>query len=522
MAQSAILEVKMRIVVVEDEIRIREGICNLLAKLFPQHEVAGSATNGKEGLELIRKQCPDLVITDVKMPVMDGLTMLSILNERKIKCKAIVLSAYTEFAFAQQAIRWGVSEYLVKPLVVNEFVQAIKNTEMQLEEIQKQNSETLERFDNILLGIIFGGIEVDEGLLNFVENKHGIAQDTKYSEVQVYLGKQYDAKLEWVKHNLAAFLSERKNLSYYLLDIPKDKLLLAVLYGYEEASEIERWFQIGVISKIRGTDAADCNYGWINADGMSELRTNYYKLLQYMDWNITFGSHIMISYPKIMNVQTTLCIYPIDIENRLKAALCSYNRSKVNKCMKHFAEHFGTRNVYDPKNIKESYVRFIWALINVAKEINILNYDQIEQNKILERIMSSINKEELNDVMEEICSCLKDDQYTEKAELSLNVKKAENMIIEYYKTGITLEEIAEKLNLTPEYLSNQFHMEKGVRFSTYIKDFRIMKAKELLIGSKLKVCEVAERVGYSDAKYFSKVFRDNTGQLPAEYRNTNK
>ncbi len=512
----------MRIVVVEDEIRIREGICNLLLKLFPQHEVAGSAANGQEGLELIQEQCPDLVITDVKMPIMDGLTMLSVLSEKRIKCKAIVLSAYTEFTYAQQAIRWGVSEYLVKPLVVNEFVQAIKNTEIQLEEIQKQSSETLERFDNILLGIIFGGIEVDEGLLSFVKNKYSIDQDTHLSEIQIYLGKQYDEKLERVKRRLAAFLSTRKQLNYYLLEIPKDKLLLAVLYGYEEASEIERWFQSGVVSGNRGSDTEDSNYGWINAKGISELRSNYYKLLQYMDWNITFGNCIMISYPKIMNVQTTLCVYPIDIENRLKAALCSYNRSKVNKCMVQFSEYFENGSVYDPKNIKESYVRFIWAMINVAKEINILNYDRIEQNKILERIMSSMNKEELRDVMEEVCACMKEDQYTDKAELSLNVKKAENMILEYYKTGITLEEIAEKLNLTPEYLSNQFHLEKGVKFSTYIKDFRIMKAKELLIGSKLKVCEVAEKVGYSDAKYFSKVFRDNTGQLPADYRKTNK
>lgn len=512
----------MRIVVVEDEIRIREGICNLLAKMFPQHEVAGSATNGQEGLELILEKCPDLVITDVKMPIMDGLTMLSAMSEKKIKCKAIVLSAYAEFTYAQQAIRWGVSEYLVKPLVVNEFVQAIKNTEIQLEEIQNQNSETLERFDNILLGIIFGGIEVEEGLLNFVNSKYGIVQDTKFSEVQIYLGKQYDTKYEVVKRNLDTFLSKRTKLSYYLLEIPKDQLVLAILYGYTDEQEIERWFQIGVISANRGMGVADCNYGWINAKGMRELRVNYYKLLQNMDWNITFGNQIMISYPKIMNVQTTLCIYPIDIENRLKAALCSYNRSKVYKCLEQFVEHFNTGSVYDPKNIKESYVRFIWAIINVAKEINILNYDQVEQKNVLERIMGSMNKEELRDVMEEVFLWIKDDQYEGKADLSLNVKKAENMILEYYKTGITLEEIAEKLNLTSEYLSNQFHLEKGIKFSAFIREYRINKAKELLIGSKLKVCEVAERVGYSDAKYFSKVFRENTGQLPADYRKTNK
>jgi two-component system, response regulator YesN len=512
----------MRIIIVEDEIRIREGLCNLLGKMFPQHEVVGSATNGKEGLELILVKCPDLIITDVKMPLMDGLTMLSILYEKKIKCKAIVLSAYTEFSYAQQAIRWGVSEYLVKPLVVNDFVQSIKNMEMQLKEIQKQNPESLGRLDNILLGIIFGGIEIDEGLENFLEKKYGINSKTKFCEVQTYLGKQYNEKLEATKRNLESFFTMRKNLNYYLLEIPKDKMLLTVFYGFDDQQEIERWFQIGVISKNPGTGITDSNYGWINTVGIKELKTNYHLLLQYMEWNITFANKIMISYPKILNVQTTLCIYPIDIENRLKVALCSFNRSKVYKCLEQFTEYFESGNVYDPKNIKESYVRFIWAMLNVAKEISILNHDQIEQKKILEKIMGSINKEELRDVIEEIYRCIKDNNYEGKAELSLNVKRAENMILEYYKTGITLEEIAAKLNLTPEYLGMQFHLEKGVKFSTYIKDFRIMKAKELLIGSKMKVCEVSEKVGYSDAKYFSRVFRESTGLLPAEYRKTNK
>lgn len=96
------------------------------------------------------------------------------------------------------------------------------------------------------------------------------------------------------------------------------------------------------------------------------------------------------------------------------------------------------------------------------------------------------------------------------------------MIHEFYQSGITLEEIASKLNITPEYLGTQFHKEMGVNFSTYMKNYRISKAKELLCGTQLKLYEIAEKVGYSDPKYFSKVFKETTGQLPAEYRKTFK
>ena len=96
------------------------------------------------------------------------------------------------------------------------------------------------------------------------------------------------------------------------------------------------------------------------------------------------------------------------------------------------------------------------------------------------------------------------------------------MLQEFYTSGITLEEIADKLQITPEYLGTQFHKEMGVTFSTYLKQVRMSKAKELLIGTQLKLYEIAEKLGYSDSKYFSKVFKETFGQLPAEYRKTHR
>lgn len=508
----------MRIVIVEDEIRIREGMSKLISKTFPEHEVIGSAPNGQEGLELIIEKNPDLVITDVKMPQMDGLEMISILFEKKVKIKVIVLSAYAEFSYAQQAMHWGVSEYLIKPLVVNDLVHAIKNIEVQLAEAEMQNPDILGRLDHILFGLIFGGIEVDENLSLFLENKYGFHNNTQFSEVQIYLGKQYVKNVDKSKRDLERFLKTKKNLNYCILEIPKERMLLIILYGYEDQHALERWFQNRVISQTRGMGVPNRSYGWINAVGIKELKPSYQKLLQYMDWNISFGNSVMISYPKILQVQTATCIYPIDIENQLKAALCSYNKNEVHKCIERFNEYFENGKIYTPKEIKESYVRFLWAMMNVAKEIGMLNHEQLEQQKILERIMSSMNKNDLWLITEEVFACVKKDDKKYEDRLSLNVRKAENIIHEYYQTGITLEEIAAKLGITPEYLGMQFHKEKGVTFSTYMKEFRITKAKELLIGSRMKIYEIAEKVGYSDAKYFSRVFRESTNQLPAEYR----
>lgn len=110
----------MKIVIVEDEIRIREGLSKLVRKLNENYEVVGEASNGVEGLEVIRSVQPDVIITDIKMPMMDGLEMLNLLADKEIKAKTIVLSAYSEFEYARQAMRLGVKEYLLKPIVLGE------------------------------------------------------------------------------------------------------------------------------------------------------------------------------------------------------------------------------------------------------------------------------------------------------------------------------------------------------------------------------------------------------------------
>ena len=511
----------MKVIIVEDEIRIREGISKLFSKMFPEYQVVGMAVNGEEGLKMILDKRPELVVTDVKMPVMDGLQMVARMYENKVKSKVIVLSAYSEFSYAQQAIRYGVSEYLVKPLVFMDFVQAVKNVETQLEEVDKSSPEVLGNLEHVLFGLIFGSMSLDEELASFLETKYEIGSDCGFSEVSLYLGSQFEAKSGKIRRIIEDSLN-RKEVKYCILEMPKEKLLLVVFYGIREPDALERWFRYEIIERLFAMGNTDIGLGWINASGAGELRGSFQKLQQYMEWNISFGDKVMISYPKILQVQTAVCIYPLEIENDLKASICALDKVRIGKSIERFNAYFGTDYIYAPKEIKESYVRFLWVMMNVSKEIGILDHEKLEQKKILEKIMSSVNKEELKKVSEEIFSFFRDSIQEGDGNIGLNVKKAESMFLEYYQQGITLEEIAARLNLTPEYLGMLFHKEKGVKFSAYARDYRIAKAKAILISSRMKLGEVADRVGYSDAKYFSRVFKECTGQLPAEYRKTHK
>lgn len=154
----------MRIVVVEDEIRIREGISRLLKKLNEEYEIVGAAENGQEGLALIRELKPDVVITDIRMPVMDGLEMLDRLYQENAGTKAIVLSAYSEFEYARKAMQSGVTEYLLKPISFGEFSRALTNIRHQLEKEQDEHLEGVGTLEQAIGGLIWGGMKPDPQL----------------------------------------------------------------------------------------------------------------------------------------------------------------------------------------------------------------------------------------------------------------------------------------------------------------------------------------------------------------------
>jgi two-component system response regulator YesN len=251
------------------------------------------------------------------------------------------------------------------------------------------------------------------------------------------------------------------------------------------------------------------------------MKSSLYTLLQNMDWNIVLGDDVIISYPKVTQILTKPLSYPLDIERQMRVALCAMDSKKTEETMQNFCQYFKSGSLYSPKEIKESYVRFLWSIMNVTKEINFNQYKSIQQHEFLQNIMSATTNAELELTLLELISLLTK-VIIRDSSINLTVQRTKSMVHEFYDQGITLDEIALKLNITPEYLGTQFHKEVGVNFSSYIKDYRIMKAKELIIGTQLKLYEVANKVGYSDSKYFSQVFKECTGQLPTEYRKINK
>ncbi|NLW11206.1 MAG: response regulator [Clostridiaceae bacterium] len=507
----------MKVIIIEDEIRIREGIEKLLAKLDQELEIVGEADNGEEGLNLVRKLRPDFIITDIRMPRMDGLEMLTRMSDEGIGSKAIVLSAYSEFDYARRAMKLGITEYLLKPIAYNDFAQAIENIKQQVEKDKQEKPAQIGTIEQIFHALISGRIEIDDNVADYLQNNYQIGRDQTFAIVCCYLGPDHENVWEKTKRYFQQALSMYKGLSYTVVEAVYKNSLIIALYHYEDAGDVERWIQYQLLKH----SPEKISVGWIEVKGIEKLKSGLDTLYPYMDWNISLDQEVIISYPKITNVQTSSCIYPIDLEAKAKGAVCASDWAAVSALANEFHDNFRDGKIYVPREIKESYVRFLWSILGIAKELGCMEKKDLEQQKLLGMIMNAKMREELVQASDlllgTICSEEADTNITH-----LTVKRVTSLIHEFYRSGITLEEIGYKLNMTPEYLGTLFHREMGVTFSSYMKNCRINKAKELLCSTQLKLYEISERVGYSDSKYFSKVFREITGQLPNEYRRSYK
>jgi two-component system response regulator YesN len=508
----------MKLVIVEDEIRIREGLKKLFHKFYPQITGIWEAKSGEDGLRVIREIEPDVVITDIRMEPMDGLEMLRVLITReKYAFKAIILSAFSEFEYAKQAISLGVSEYLVKPVDVGELRTAMRNVEEELarEKLNRLGSpDMLHSLEKILEGLVTGHLVMDGELIPFIEKTYGIEADAPIALFYVYLGKTYEGQSHLTANILQSLLVRDRGPHDTLLFLPQSRELVYIFLCPADRERIKNYCEEVIIKEIHKLSAVEAAFGFTLCRGFESLRSALEQIRTWLPWNISMGKDCMISYPEISKVKPAPPSYPIQLERDSIDALCVQDYKRLHSGIELFIGYFTGRG-YDPKAIKKCLIRYSLSVLQVVKEINFSAYETIDEQEILDRIGAARTGDELRDAMEIL---LQNVTWHNEKTTGLLVQKARRLVSEYYRTGITLKEVAAALELSPEHISAQLVKELGINFSTYVKNFRIRRAKELLISTDLKLYEIACQVGYTDAKYFGRVFREAEGVLPMDYR----
>jgi two-component system, response regulator YesN len=505
----------MKILIVEDEYNAREGLAELIAKTSPEHTICGKAVNGQEGYEMAVKYQPDLAFIDIELPKMNGLEMIEKLllaPQMKSGMPAfVILSGYAEFRYAQQAIQYGVQDYLLKPISYEKLKNVIQNLGKlnDLKRAYGTNSGTSR--DMILSSILQNDSTFSQEALRILNT--ALHPGNRYL-ITVYYGK--NSSTESLTKTVSQLCGYYDFSDHYVSLIEKDKLLTLFITSDKSFAEIEKILNYNFIYAIEKTGFRDCIVTLIPVQKTEDLTgiTGRIKILN--SWALSLGNEKVISPAQVEGIHLETAALPRQFDIEALYAIKNNASCGLKKINHEFVDSLKAKR-YTPSQIIRACNGYALSILVCYKELNVCAYDRIQDFHVFDMLKNSCTTGELLDCLDSLADLYSTCEKETCRGYSTPVRKIINNITASYSSDISLEQIAEKMNITPDYLSHLFTKEVGVSFSTYIKEFRITIAKKMMLESDCRICEIGEKTGYRDPKYFSKVFKEVTGLSPREY-----
>ena len=503
----------MKIVIADTEEAVIEEIIRVLENSKVEYKLEGTTDNSKEGYELIKAVRPDLVIMDVRLEGSDGLAMMKKLRAEGVTSKLIILTEDTDFNTAREAIETGTDSYLLKPIEAALLEKELLKISGRLAEEKAVTS--VFTVENIFRGFLNGQLHPDSRFHRVTRAVYGFTLEEPAAVFAVWLGDGYRKQ----HRNVCRLLEEKgKNSLALVCVLPVDvwQVVTAVIYRLnEEQEKIFSIFQDQVVPALCGDIEEELVCFWAEMEKGSQLPEKMREIQEIRDWNLLYDRGDLIRISQIKEKAPLPLRYPAELEQRVKKAVlgedmkrCYYRVYDLLRRQPHF-----------PKDMKECLIRFNMAVINVYKTRNEIE-SELKIQACMQKIGEAMSWGQIRTAMEEFLSLLNFKAFSEEKDKAFSplIRRAVQMVRKYYDQGLTLEETAERLFVSEEYLSSQFKKETGAGFTETVRHYRIQRIKGLLLNTQLKLNQIAELTGYTDPKYMSRVFKEEVGVLPSEYR----
>lgn len=500
----------MRIVIVEDEPKTKEGLIKIISK-FTDHEICGFASDGLEGIRVIKKLKPDLIISDIQMPEMDGLAMLRGLEQESINYCALILTGHSSFDYARTALHLGVIDYVLKPVDIENFIAILRKTEAK---ILKEKSEKINPAQ-LIWSLMTGEAEKKEQLIHQLSCQ---LQVNDRMENTIFLikpdGLDQETVCEMI-HCMKDKVSCLGVMNCHVIHLSFSYGILVLINDTEKNKFLSNKFSAHILPSLNNIGSCYCSYTSIV--GLTGLENAIKELKDLLSYTFVYGREVILNKQMVERLEFTPINYPVDLENRIRKEIINGNYEKALKTSDKF-KNLIIDSKGRPELIREYTARFSSSIYNVGKEYESQSEPLLIFHYFINNIIESKTKTDLIINYEKIINSIliPSDENTDTD--NLIVLKVINYIRDNYSKNITLSEAANLVGVTPEYLSKLFNQKVNVNFVVFLRNFRISAAKRMILSGKYRMQEVAEQVGFNDPKYFNKVFKSVCGISPSEYK----
>lgn len=503
----------MKILIVEDEFNAREGLVSLIRKISPGHEICGPAADGEEGFQLAVSCKPDLVFVDIELPKMNGLEMIQkILDVQQDSC-FVILSGYAEFEYAQQAIRFGVSEYLLKPITYDQIVRVIQNMENYIK-IKKSEQNVKKVSSSELLRKILLGESDQSDLLQIIDTS--VVPKRLYI-INLYYGQEDCDCRDKIPKVWNSFCKDYLFQNCYTSFLGHHSFFTALVNTEIPPDEMIKMINYNLLVLLRNQIKHDITAVLLPIQGWDELPSALAKIEQLNSWALTLGNQEVIEPNRISRVKSDEERQARQFDMEAISAVYDGDMEELDRVNHDLLDSLILRKCA-PSAIKEKCIRYVLSVLICFRELNINIYQNTKDTFLSDKIGKCNTRPELENCLKDLISLYSLNTENDFGGKSILIRKTIQYIRGAYREKISLENIAAQMKVSPEYLSHLFTKEMGVSFSDYVKKYRIDAAKKLMLQPDDKIYEIGAKIGYKDPKYFCRIFKEVTGFSPKEYR----
>ncbi|NKE08023.1 MULTISPECIES: response regulator [Mesobacillus] len=499
-----------KVLIADDEKNIRLGIQAMIKREFPDLETF-IASDGQEALELIQEKEPHIVITDIKMPRMDGIQLIKELQQKEIQPSLLILSGYDDFTYAKEAIKHKVKDYLLKPVNRTELFKSLNLIMEELEQSQKMTYQHMDEYRASQLNYILLNPNIQEGVVEDLYKKMKIESFPEGYYVGIIEadgdvgGEDFLSKINQLllsSSDTIPFLDKDGRVTIISADIELFTLLKEQL-----GRDRHLVFTIGISE--RESDLRD-------------LRKTYGQAVTALKYHFLYPRRQIILYENIKEKPEVESL-PADLINKISNMLGTEREKEIKENL---------RQVMDFDLIAHSSIDY---LENLNKEINETIFKGFfkrlgEESLVTFELLNKIDNIYNFDNFHEYFHALEDllmriHEYHKQMKSVYSEQKYMDRAIAYirenYHKDLNLAVVANYISLNYSYFSHMFKEYIGQNFVDYLKMVRVESAKKLLEETDFKILEISEMVGYKNPKQFARVFRDVEGISPKEYREKN-